>query len=148
MRGARPILVGTAVSVVLAGCGGGSSTSSTTQSTPAHVATASHALPATQLGTYVRPSSPSGTSTALTLTTDGRYSQTVGDGSVIHGMWSFSAGKITFTETGPAQVAVCIGQRGNYRWTYANKKLTLTVVSDPCRARTADFQASPWRQRS
>jgi hypothetical protein len=84
----------------------------------------------------------------LTLTTGGRYSQTVGDGSVIHGQWSFSAGKITFNETGPQQVAVCIGQRGTYRWTYANKKLTLTVLSDPCTARKGDFQAAPWRQRS
>lgn len=147
MRGTSPILVAAVISIAPAGCGGGSSTSSTKQSTPAPVASASHALPAGQLGTYVRPSSPSGTSTGLRLTTDGRYSQTVGDGSVVNGLWSFSAGKITFNETGPAQVAVCIGQRGTYRWAYANRKLTLTVVSDPCTARKGDFQAAPWRQR-
>jgi hypothetical protein len=138
-----------AIGLLVAGCGGGSSSSSTKQSTPSTVGASSHALPPGEVGTYLRPSKGAATSTALTLNADGRYTQTISGGppNGIHGAWSFHNGRITYTETGGSNAA-CTGVRGTYSWSYANKTLTLRVVSDSRGPRSQDFPGARWRQRS
>jgi hypothetical protein len=141
MPGTRPILAAVLILTPVAGCT--SSSRSATESTTSTAATTAHPLPPGELGKYVRPANDD-LSTALTLTADGRYTQKIPSGE-IHGVWSFNNGRITFTELGGGD---CTGQRGIYRWSYANKRLTLTIVSDPCVPRTEDFPSPPWRQRS
>jgi hypothetical protein len=156
MRGTRPIVVAVAISAAVAGCGGGSSSSSTKQSTTSTVGASSHALLPGELGTYVR-SIPAGgvveyESSVFTLNADGRYTETIAGfrPNGIRGVWSFRDGRITFTETGGSD-ASCVGQRGTYSWSYVNKTLTLSLVSDPCQLRGLGSDRAilpPWRQRS
>jgi hypothetical protein len=149
MRVTTPMLAAVVISTAVAGCGGGGSNSSTKHSTTPAAGASSHALPAGELGTYVRAGKGPGTSTVLTLSADGRYAQTIFGSSRpgIHGVWSFRDGRIAFTETGGSDAA-CIRQRGTYRWSYASKRLTLGVVSDLCGPRSSDFPLAPWRQRA
>ena len=136
------------LSAALTACGGGSSGSSTKQSTTSTVSAGSHVIPPGELGTYARPNTPEGTSRALTLSADGRYAQTIVGSAPngIHGVWSLRNGRITFTETGGSDAA-CLGQQGTYSWSYANKTLSLTVVSDPCQPRRSDFPIAAFRQQ-
>lgn len=146
MSWARLIVAATATSVAVAACGGSSSSSSGKQATST-ISAGSHALPAGQLGTYVRSGGSSGDTSALKLTADGRYTQTLAGGPVINGTWSFGEGKITFTETGGSG-ATCIGRPGSYRWSYVARKLTLRAISEPCQPRGGDFSLGPFTQRS
>ena len=134
MHGTRPLLAAVVLSTAIAGCGGGGS---------------SHGLPLSELGTYVRPGGGTDISVALTLNADGRYLQVPYSGSPqlgIKGVWSFHNGRITLTETGGT--GACVGQPGTYRWAYAKKILTLSVVSDSCAPWVRDIPIAPWRHRS
>jgi len=131
------------ISLAVAACTGSSPGSPAKEPATPAAGTSSRTVPPGGLGTYIRAASGD-LSTALTLNADGRYTQTAAGGT-IDGRWSFRNGKITFTETGGGD---CTGQRGTYRWSFASKRLTLTVASDPCQPRTNDFPAAPWRRRS
>jgi DNA-binding SARP family transcriptional activator/ABC-type branched-subunit amino acid transport system substrate-binding protein len=123
-------------------------TNPSTARPPSSAGLTSHSLPPAELATYARPTGTPGLTVALTLNADGSYTQTLWNGppNGIRGVWGFHHGTIAFTETGGSQSA-CTGQRGTYRWLYANKTLTLTLVNDPCTFRTQDFPTAPWAQR-
>jgi hypothetical protein len=141
----------TAAAAVVAGCGATHTTRSSSHppaiGQPPSASAAPSTLPPGELGTYVRRVQ-FGT-VALKLSADGRYTQTLtlSSRSRIHGVWSFHAGTITFTETG-GKLADCAGTRGTYRWSYANTTLTLKAVNDDCADRNDDFPQKPWRKSS
>jgi hypothetical protein len=136
------VFLGAALGAGGSGCGssgsGGSTEAKSIKPTPPTQ------LPPGGLGSYVRAAVPKDDSTALDLTSDGRYSQSfAGQPSVIRGVWRYRNGKITFEEAS-GKGAACIGRVGSYSWRFSHGRLTLRSLDDPCKFRRRDFAFAQW----
>lgn len=144
----KGVLLGLSLAAAVAGAGagcGGSGSSGSTEATNVKPSRPTE-LPPGGVGSYVRSAVPKNDSTALDLTGDGRYSQSFpGNPSVIHGVWRYRNGKMTFVEEG-GKGAACIGKPGTYSWKFSHDQLTLRSLAEPCKFRRRDFQFAPWRR--